>query len=351
MDLNIFTPDFEFLGTIDTFESLRWRRQVFGTGEMEFHCEANAQNIMLTQEELFVHREGYDELGIIEGRSIAEAEEKGEMIAATGQLCNSILARAVLDRRYNINGPVEVAMRQMVADQMPRVYNRIVLGDLRGFDETITAQVSDRNLWDILAALSRATGILFRLRPDIGAGHFVFETYKGVDRTVGQTENPRVVFSDLDETLESPTYERNIKKHKNFAFIAGEGEGDARVRTTVDRTGNGAARREIFVDAKSVRKGDSTATQYLAELQEFGGEKLDAAGIVENFESQAKSENAYRYREEWELGDLVTAHKDRWGIIIDERITEVEEIYDESTGEAGQILPVFGSPLPEQFKI
>lgn len=347
-ELNLYTPDFDFMGTVTGFSSLRWRRQIFDLGEVELNGEATMDLLRVLGAETFIHREGYDELGIIDGRTLGESAEDGKGLQAIGQLSNSILGRAVLTSEYDISTmPVEVAMRTIVAAELPRVYGRIVLGDLQGFTETIDAPaVADRNVFDVLAALARASGVLFRLRPDIPGRQFVFETYKGQDRSIEQSENPRVVFSDLDGTLANPRYEQVIRGSKNFAYVVGEND----VRVTVDRV-NGGVRRECVVDARSVKQGKLTATQYRAQLVQNGNEYLDGRTPAENFEAEAQLDNSHVYREEWDIGDIVTVHKSEWDILLGSRIPEAEEVYDEQTGEVGSVTPVFGSPLPEKFNL
>lgn len=350
MELNVYTPGFEYLGCIDTFTSFRFRRQCFDAGEIELHCQANENNLYLAQEDYFILRDGYDEIGVIEGRKIGDGDD-GAMIAATGRLGNCILERAIIDKTYNINGKIEEAMRKLISEQLPKVYANIELGALNGFTETVSAQISYKSLLAALIALSKCSNIFFRLRPDVAGKKLIFETYKGKDRTISQAENPRVVFSDLDETLSSPTYEKNKKNYKNYAIVAGEGEGDARTVITVNRIKAGEDRRELFVDAKDLQKGDLTQDEYIAQLTQRGNEKLDEAVIVENFETSIETSGNYKYREDWDVGDEITCHKSEWNIIADTRITEAEEVYEQDTGENGTVTPVFGSPLPEKFNI
>ncbi len=351
MDLHVYTPDFAYLGCIDAYTSMRWRRQVFDAGEFELHCAAVEYVINLTQPENYIIRDGYEEFAVLEGRNLGAEGETGETISVTGGLGNSLLGRCVINKTYNINGPAEVAMRALVAEQMPRICPNIVLGTLQGFTEKVQTQVTYKNLLTTLSALSKSTGILFKIRADVKNGHLVFETYKGKDRATKQTKNPRVVFSDIEETLDSPKYSQNKKAYKNFAYVAGEGEGDARTIITVDRRNDGEALREMFVDAKDLRQKDLTDAQYKAQLTQRGNEKLDDAAEVQNFESSVTRESGYVYRKDWELGDIVTCHKSRWGILIDERVTEVEEVFETETGAAGEITPTFGSPYPEKLSI
>ena len=107
----------------------------------------------------------------------------------------------------------------------------------------------------------------------------------------------------------------------------------------------------LFVDAKDLRQKELTDAQYKAQLAQRGNEKLDDAAEVQNFESSVTRESGYVYRKDWELGDIVTCHKSRWGILIDERVTEVEEVFETETGAAGEITPTFGSPYPEKLSI
>ena len=51
MDLHVYTPDFAYLGCIDAYTSMRWRRQVFDAGEFELHCAAVEYVINLTRPE------------------------------------------------------------------------------------------------------------------------------------------------------------------------------------------------------------------------------------------------------------------------------------------------------------
>lgn len=352
MNLNIFTGDFEYLCTIDGFDSLRWRRQCFDAGEIELHCGVNAETLLLAEDaELFIEREGYDEIAVVEGLEIAEPSEGGQTMAITGRLSKSLMDRATIKKVYDFNCPAEEALRLLVTEQMPGVYDRIVLGDLKGYPETIVAQVGYTNLLDTALAISKASGVLFRLRPDFAQKCLVFETYKGADRSISQQTNPRVVFSDLDGTLAQAKYQRNKKKHRNYAIVAGEGEDPGRVITTVDRVPPGEARREIFIDGKSKKQKGLTPAEYIQLLQQFGGEKLDALAIAENFEAAARLINSYAYRAEWDVGDIVTTHKSAWGILLEKRITECEEVYDAETGEAGTVTPVFGSSLPETLAL
>ncbi len=352
MDLHIFSKLLEFKGTIDTTHSIRWRAQVFDAGELAITLPANEHNLpLITGENIVIRDDNDDDFGYFEDFVITDSTADGETASITGGLGVSILSHAICAGNYNFNGNVEAAMRTLVSENAYRAHANIELGDLNNFTETIAAQINYKNLLTALDALSKASGILFRIRPDVDRKVFIFETFKGTDRTIEQTATPRVAFSDLDETLDCPTYTEARQSYKNFAYVLGvEDDDGSRDTVTVDRVGS-ETRREVTVDASSLSKDDLTNAEYLAQLATAGGEVLDELCITQSFSSTISANNPYQYRTDYALGDLVTTHKDSWGIIISDRITEVEEVFDTSTGDVGEVTPTFGSALLETFTI
>ena len=56
MELYVFAESGEFLGVIDLFSSLRWRRRYWEPGEVELHLYATEENIALLQPGVILRR-------------------------------------------------------------------------------------------------------------------------------------------------------------------------------------------------------------------------------------------------------------------------------------------------------
>ena len=71
---------------------------------------------------------------------------------------------------------------------------------------------------------------------------------------------------------------------------------------------------------------------------------------VDRTEGQAgiKSSSQFRYTEDWNLGDIVTGRQTEWGVSMDQRVTEVEEIYENDTMT---VVPTLGTPAPETYNL
>jgi hypothetical protein len=348
MDLYIYNPDIELQGVIDGYSSLRWRRRFFEPGEFELHCPATDENIALLQDGNIIHRLDRQEAGIIEGISIETTDTGGDEITVTGRMGSSMLDRRIVTPTINFSGTIEDAMRKIVSDNAitNRPLPHLVLGDAAGYTPTATGQVTYKTVLAALEALGKAAPLGFRARLDVPGKQWVFEVYDGTDRSVTQTARPYVLFSHEFGNIDSPEYTHDSTGYANYAYVGGEGEGSARTIVEVDQTG-GEPRRELWVDARDLQQAeDQTNEDYQAQLRQRGLEKLAEVARSESFSAAAVDTGNFAYLTDWDLGDIVSF--ECWGIRIDQRMTEVEEV-DE--GGVFSVTPTCGNPLPETLDL
>ena len=111
--------------------------------------------------------------------------------------------------------------------------------------------------------------------------------------------------------------------------------------------GNGTDldRLELYVDARDLQKEEMTDIEYQAKLTERGNEKLAENVEVQSFDSKINLNSNLTYKVDFDLGDKVTCEQSVGvGVTIDTRITEIEEVY-ENTGK--QVNVIFGNRMPE----
>ena len=347
MDLYILDPDINLQGVIDGYSSLRWRRRFFEPGEVELHCKASPENLALLREGNIIHRLDRQEAAIIEGVDI-KSTDTGDEIAATGRMGSSMLDRRIITPTINFTGTVEDAMRKIVSDNAitARPLPHLVLGDSAGLMPTCSFQATGKNVLTTCTALGRAAPAGLRVRLDVPGRRWVFECYGGADRSVTQHDRPYVLFSDEFQNITGAEYTINTTGYANYAYVAGQDSGQNRVIVEVDQT-NGEPRLEMWVDARDIQQAEGQSTEdYQAQLTQRGFEKLAEAAKAESFAADAVDTANFKYLTDWDLGDIVSFEK--WGIRIDQRITEVEEV-DE--GGVTTIPPTCGNPLPETLNL
>lgn len=105
--------------------------------------------------------------------------------------------------------------------------------------------------------------------------------------------------------------------------------------------------REVFLDAKDINKDELTEAAYLAALRTRGQEYLNENKVFENFEAEAEADVNFTYQKDYDLGDVVTVKKKKWGTSQNLRITELCEVYEYG---GMYVVPTFGDALPTAIK-
>lgn len=343
MEVRIYGRNLFRIGQIENQTSLIWTRKFYEPGTFELHAPITNENLYMLKEGNIVGKKGSAEAGIIEDIEKEESDIKNE-ITVKGRFLSSYMDRRLIKKTVNFSGYIEVAMRQLYSGCIP--IPLVELGSLNGFTERVEFQVTMKNLLAYENKLSRAGAIGFRYRPDFVNHKIIFETYQGKDRTLSQHENNRVIFSEDYNNLNNAIYKYNSQNLKTFAIVGGQGEGDARTYYELGG-GKGYDLREVFVDAKDLNKEGMTAAQYKAALLQRAQETLNELIVSESLECETEAAINFTYKEDYDLGDIVTVRKKKWNLYMNQRITELSEVYEYG---GMTVVPTFGDPLPEKIK-
>jgi len=343
MEIRIYNPALYRAGQIENQTSLIWTRKFYEPGTFELHAPITDENLSLLKKGNIIGKKGSEEAGVIEDIEQEESDIKNE-ITAKGRFLSSYMDRRLIKKTVNFSGKIEVAMRRLYSGAVP--IPLVVLGDLNGFTETADFQVTMKNLLTYESKLSRAGAIGIRWRPDFVNRQIIFETYKGKDRTTAQHTNNRVIFSEDYNNLNNAIYRYNDQNLKTYAIVGGTGEGDARTYYELGG-GSGLDLREVFVDAKDINPDGMTAAEYKAALLQRAQETLNASIAAETLECETEAAINFTYKEDYDLGDIVTVRKKKWNLYMNQRITELQEVYEFG---GMTVVPTFGDPLPESIK-
>lgn len=348
--IKVYDTDLQRRGVIDVYRSLIWTRKYREAGTVELHAALNEKNLALLKTGNILAKAGSVESAMIEGIA---ADDITCEITATGRMLSAGLERRGVKTVVNItNGTYEDVMRMLVdvsAVSTDHPLPHLILGEKAGVGEYVTLQVSHKDLYPYLKNIAACSNLGFRVRADYKAKVMYFEVYEGKNHSKAQKQNKRVIFSEVYQNIGQATYTVNEQKYRTHAVVLGEGEGKDRVIVEIGMCdAEGWNRRELIVDARNLKKGDMTEEQYKAALVQQGIEKLAAYGIVECLEAVVIPNTNFIYKKDYDLGDIVTVDKKAWGITMDKRITEIQEIYENG---AFSIIPTFGDPLPDQIDL
>lgn len=336
---------------VDYSSSVIWVGRYDEPGEFEVYMRADKRIRRLayqTGRECIITKEGSDTAMLVERIKLTCDPENGDYMTISGRSVEAILARRIAARwdstkhqyLFTFSGTAEGLIRQLITDniispdaaQEWRKIDGFSLGEAQGYTDNVEAQLLGENLLDVIQALCKQFGYGFRIRFD---GHFVFELYKGTDRSAGQSENPRLVFSPEMQNVASIEWSYDEKPMRTVCFIGGEGEGcDRKVTLYGKANPPGAFGHEMWFDGSSLSsktEDGSTMTpeQYQALLIDTAKTALAEATSIYDMQTEAIPVAGYMYGVDYFLGDKITCMDD-YGDSSDSIVTEVTEVEDES---------------------
>ena len=354
MNLIILDKNFDTLGVVSVFNTLIWDRRYYASGLFELHTPAEFFELMNTGR--YLYRNDREELGVIREVNFARDAKGARTAYCKGYFSEELLNNRVLNTQVSLSGTPEAIGRKLVDRYLinptdaGRKIAQIKLGAQHGLGTSVTVTATGDKLGDKLYEIEKTQELSHRLRYDYLTNVLSFETWKGKDRTDGQTENSWAIFSDSFYNVKNAVYDRDESDCKNFAYVAGEGEGSARVIVEVDlRSSADEERRELYVDARDLQSTYQdeagidhtyTAAQYRALLRQRGLEKLAEYEKIETVNSDVDPSANLTYGVDFDLGDLCTYRYADVGIETTKRITEIQEVYE---GSKQTLSVVFGN--------
>ncbi len=241
--------------THQQYTSLIWHEKMYDVGRFQISGLTRIPGAVYFKDDRFA------ELGIIE---IDEIERD---YTYAGRMMKAKLANKVIHYPQNFyNKKCTEITKSLVETYTPYPVENSTIPAAN----IPTLQVTGDNLLTFTTTLLAAELIGGRLEYDRATKTNTFIFLDVQDFT--ETKPPLSV--DFKNIERLPYYQRDSEFYKNFAYVAGEGEGTSRIVAEVDHRIGGEEKREIYVDARTLRKEELTDAQYLEVLREKGREEL-----------------------------------------------------------------------------
>ena len=364
--ITVIDHNFALQAQIDVYTSLLFNRKWQGVGDWQLVLPNTAKgadklvrgNIILLGAD--GHRSGYVEsIRAVEG-------DNGVMLTVTGKTLQGLAAQRITlpdNDAYNYgydNVPPlineNINPTPVSAETILKTYaDRHMVNPLdpkRKFPDLILAKDLKRGrkiVWssrletlsDVLRDVCEYCDVGWEIYVDLRSKKLVFDIIEGVDRSYGQSQNSRVIFSRGFDNILSCTYTDDISGYQNLAYAGGAGEGADRtiLKVTQDETEpEGWERREIFLDCGALEILETDTTM---SLEDEAKHRLKSYPHKETFTAPVADTDSFAYLKKWDLGDNVTVVSKGMGKRFDTHVTEISERYEPS----GNGLDVtFGAP-------
>lgn len=345
---NIFyflDSELNILAAFDTYKSAIFTGRYFSAGDFELYIPATKKALDLARASAFVTRaDDTSCCGIVEKIGIQTSRTDGNFLTVSGRDAAALLDRRIVWRQTTYNGRAERIVRSLIENAFitPEIEARAVenfeLGPEIGLNDSIRVQYTGDTIGSAVQAICKTTGTGYRVRLDLPRKKFVFELYKGTDRSFDQNAVPFVVFSSDFDNLLSSTYDEDASGAKNVAQVAGEGQGNERVKVAVGSV-SGINRNETFINAstKSDNQGEIDLVTYEGLLTENGAQKLAELEAKKQIDGEIAPNYNYQLNRDYFLGDVIQIENE-FGYRMAPRIVEVIESW---SSEGYTCIPTF----------
>ena len=350
---------FENIGEINQLESLMWPKKYSGYSQFQLTAPITEENKEYFKKGRILWKVGSDTAAIIEIINSSVKDDGSKIFEIKGRTLECLLEKRIVWNTYQANN-LEVS--KIIEDlvklncvnpsnndrKIPRMAIDFYASDGKE-EKKAFYQKTGGTVYDAISDLAQEADMGFEIQfvPDLEI--LMFKLYKGTDRSVNQKDVDAIIFSDDTDDILTSSYETNSTDYKNVAWVAGEGEGSSRkyieiVNSILNEGGQkvsptGLTRDEMFVDARDLRSTYTddngqqktlTESEYLQTLSQRGNEKLSENSVIENFECDLRVQGTqFEFNKDYFLGDIVTFVDTNLGIMIDARITAVEEDYSD----------------------
>lgn len=328
MLIYLLNEEFDVLLPTDMTTSVQWYTRYYDAGSFEIHLSVSPVQIedgTLEKYKIaaYVYLEDNGCTGIIQ-----QHEYKDSRYIIKGRTLEVLLNDRVVDTQFNMNGKSEDVARALVNSfiinptNQSRKMQNIYIGSYRGLGEVISYSHRGKQVGESAGEILYAQELSYRLRYDFEDNKIYFEVFKGVDRTQSQNINTWAVFSkDFGNIKDKSEEYKYSNSYKNFAYVAGAGEGNARTIITVNQVKPGEKLKELWVDARDLPQSDAS---YTSQLVTRGEQKLSDYQQIESvqFQIQANADIVFS------IGDKCEYVNNELGIVTVGRITEIGEVWE-----------------------
>lgn len=370
MNLYILDTNFNFIETIDQYESFIWTERYRECGDFEIYTRVSPRFLDVFKPNYYLLNPDSEYLMIIEERTITTDVEDDSSLCIVGRSLESILDRRIVWKQTILEGSFQNAIEKLLNEAIiaPEDTTRKISNfrfqkstDSKITSLTVEAQIDEgSNLYDIICTLCELKDVGFKIVLDNQNG-FVFSLYKGEDRSYAQDKLPYVLFSPGFDNIISSNYYENYSEIKNVVLVSGlryvseevepdpvEDSGTTETPpedTTMTETKeepvyivvgseSGLNRRETYTDASDVSSQDEEGNDIPIEtfktlLEERGDETLLEYKVVINFEGEMDTTQSFKYEEDFFMGDVIQ-FVNEYGIESRARIDEIVYSEDET---------------------
>ena len=315
-ELRILDKKLDIVAFIDDLESFIWTDRFDDYGDFEIVLPANATTTDYIKLDYFIQNPQSESIMIIESITFHYSDQINK-VTIKGRSAECLLERRIIwgNKSFtntSIKNILETLLNENVIN--PSDHNRKIdiltyrpIVDPAILPTIVDAQYDGENLMSAIRDLCASKDIGIKARKN--GNKVELEFYKGVNRSLEQTKNSPVMFSNFFDNLINTTYFESLQDFKNVALVGGEEKGTDKTYSTFGE-GSGLDRREIYVNGSGISRTQEVEEMpidiYKAQLAQKGREELAQHRNQISADSEVGTlSTTFIYGYDYQIGDVV----------------------------------------------
>lgn len=341
MYLDVYSPDFERVAVIEVINSLSWTTRMQAPGEISMEVPFTPATNAALAIGNFLLQKGGTEAMFISYRELSTNDEGYDVIRIQGSTVLQALAQRVAleGQNYSTVTPLQV-VRWVIEDNATdpdntyRKFPHLALSSEEMTQETIEAyEISaGTDILSIVTDVMSQYDMGCRCITDISNETHTMRFFQPVNHT-SNSDHP-CIFSVEYDTLGAQNFIESLDTYKSVVLTHRD---DGYETWIGEETGAGFNRFETYITVASDISMAGMGALARTELGNCLPEMTFSGDIAEHHSPLV-------YRVDYRVGDRVTCRYTRWGVEMDETLTEITETW--SQDNSYKIEGVFGRGTP-----
>jgi hypothetical protein len=351
--------NFQKQNIIDEFGSIIWTERYYGDSEVELVVPSNEDMFRKLPVGTFLGMDKSDEIMILETMNIEDGNIKYKGISLLPWMNNRFVRASAPheDRYWYIEGTpgnlLWIILYNMCVGTSPYLNGTIPIGvdnpqllaipglGLRDYDKTgdsVKVGIPYGPVYDAMKEIATTYQIGMQIVKDLSDPTYPiqFRSYRGLDRTSNQTDNPPVRFSPQMDSFTNIKELQSIAAFKTlvYAFAPGNPEGLATTpgkssMTGTEYTGFDLRALLVFADDVTTDMVGGSSANLVSILNSRAFDARANNRFVKAVDGEIVPDNQFQYGVHYNLGDILEVQGNT-GVVQDARVTEYIRAQDAS---------------------
>ncbi len=334
--LNIFDTEFNHIAIIDNYTSLIWTERYQETGDFELEVCYSEKLKEILKQDYYCRIDPSERTMIIEKVQIERGDDGLSIMTVSGRSLESILDRRIVFKKQtfgtkknsegeetkklvNIQDSIKTLFDNEIISPENEArkisnFNFIASEDTYIKDLKFNQDYDGDSMLDVIEDLCSDKRMGYKILQD-EENNFNFQFYKGVDRSMEQSTNEVVIFSENYDNLISSEYYSDKSEFYNVLYVtksnSGTGDsGSTKIEVDLDEAAAyGLSRRETTCSESDLQSKYKTS-----ENKSLSKETTKTKGRIklkkdhktkEVFEGDISYESMFVYPDDYRVGDKV----------------------------------------------